>query len=250
VARHVRFIGDPLRRIAEDHLRILRYFRFHARFGAGEPDKAALEACTARATDLMALSRERIADELLKLLAFSDPAPTVRIMVEHDILKPILPEITAERLPKLEALIRSEESAGIAPVGLRRLAALLPPEPSVAESIAVRLRLSNKARKRLACAVVRDVEVGPKALAYRLGTDCAADRLLLAGHPDDAAQLEGWRAPRLPIGGGALIARGLAEGPIVARTLRTIEDRWVEAGFPRGDEFETIVADALAAAKA
>ena len=250
VARHVRFIGDPLRRIAEDHLRILRYFRFHARFGAGEPDKAALEACTARANDLMALSRERIADELLKLLAFSDPAPTVRIMVEHDILKPILPEITAERLPKLEALIRAEESAGMAPVGLRRLAALLPPEPSVAESIAVRLRLSNKARKRLACAVVRDVEVGPKALAYRLGTDCAADRLLLAGRPDNAAQLEGWRAPRLPIGGGALIARGLAEGPIVARTLRTIEDRWVEAGFPRGDEFETIVADALAAAKA
>jgi len=250
VARHVRFIGDPLRRIAEDHLRILRYFRFHARFGAGEPDKAALEACTARANDLMALSRERIADELLKLLAFSDPAPTVRIMVEHDILKPILPEITAERLPKLEALIRAEESAGMAPVGLRRLAALLPPEPSVAESIAVRLRLSNKARKRLACAVVRDVEVGPEALAYRLGTDCAADRLLLAGRPDNAAQLEGWRAPRLPIGGGALIARGLAEGPIVARTLRTIEDRWVEAGFPRGDEFETIVADALAAAKA
>jgi len=250
VARHVRFIGDPLKRIAEDHLRILRYFRFHARFGAGEPDKAALEACTARANDLMALSRERIADELLKLLAFSDPAPTVQIMVEHDILKPILPEITAERLPKLEALIRSEESAGIAPVGLRRLAALLPPEPSVAESVAVRLRLSNKARKRLACAVVRDVEVAPEALAYRLGADCAADRLLLAGHPDDAAQLEGWRAPRLPIGGGALIARGLAEGPIVARTLRTIEDRWVEAGFPRGDEFETIVADALAAAKA
>ena len=250
VARHVRFIGDPLRRIAEDHLRILRYFRFHARFGAGEPDKAALEACTARANDLMALSRERIADELLKLLAFSDPAPTVQIMVEHDILKPILPEITAERLPKLEALIRAEESAGMAPVGLRRLAALLPPEPSVAESVAVRLRLSNKARKRLACAVVRDVEVAPEALAYRLGADCAADRLLLAGRSADAAQLEGWRAPRLPIGGGALIARGLAEGPIVARTLRTIEDRWVEAGFPRGDEFETIVADALAAAKA
>ena len=66
--RHIRFIGDPLQRIAEDHLRILRFFRFHARFDAGEPDVAALEACTARANDLMALSRERIADELLKLL--------------------------------------------------------------------------------------------------------------------------------------------------------------------------------------
>ena len=72
-ARRVRFIGEPLQRIAEDHLRILRFFRFHARFGEGEPDAAALAACTARANDLMALSRERIADELLKLLALARP---------------------------------------------------------------------------------------------------------------------------------------------------------------------------------
>ena len=77
-ARRVRFIGDPLQRIAEDHLRILRFFRFHARFGAGEPDAAAVDACAARANDLMALSRERIADELLKLLGLPDPAPTRR----------------------------------------------------------------------------------------------------------------------------------------------------------------------------
>ena len=70
--RHIRFIGDPLQRIAEDHLRILRFFRFHARFGAGQPDAAALEACSARANDLMALSRERIADEILKLLSVSE----------------------------------------------------------------------------------------------------------------------------------------------------------------------------------
>ena len=81
--RHIRFIGDPLQRIAEDHLRILRFFRFHARFGSGEPDAAALEACSRRANDLMALSRERIADELLKLLAVADPAPTVAIMLQH-----------------------------------------------------------------------------------------------------------------------------------------------------------------------
>ena len=79
--RHIRFIGDPLLRIAEDHLRILRFFRFHARFGRGEPDAAALDACTARANDLMTLSRERIADELLKLLGLPDPAGTVGIML-------------------------------------------------------------------------------------------------------------------------------------------------------------------------
>ena len=119
--RHIRFIGDPLQRIAEDHLRILRFFRFHARFGSGELDQAALDACTERANDLMALSRERIADEILKLLGASDPAPTVAIMLGRAILKPILPEIEPERLRDLEALIAAEWDAQIEPDALRRL---------------------------------------------------------------------------------------------------------------------------------
>jgi poly(A) polymerase len=248
LARHVRFIGDPLKRIAEDHLRILRYFRFHARFGRGAPDPAALEACTARANDLMALSRERIADELLKLLGLPDPAPTVRIMVDGGILKPVLPEIAEGGVVKLEALVASEREAAIAADGLRRMAALLPPDRAVGEAVAARLKLSNKARRRIACAVACDLEAAPKVLAYRLGNDCAVDRLLLAGRAPDASAIEGWRAPKLPIGGGALIARGLREGPIVARTLRRIEDRWVERGFPVGEELDGIVAEALAQA--
>jgi len=245
-ARHVRFIGDPLRRIAEDHLRILRFFRFHARFGAGEPDAAALAACAARANDLMALSRERIADELIKLLGLPDPAPTVAIMLEGGILRPVLPEIDPPRLTALHALIAAEQQAGIAAEGLRRLAAVLPRDPTVAEAVAVRLKLSNKARKRLACAAGTELGSSAEALAYRLSPLCAADRLLLAARPMDAARIATWQPPRLPIGGGALIARGLAEGPVVARTLRAIEDRWVEAGFPRGEPFERIVADCLA----
>jgi poly(A) polymerase len=248
LARHVRFIGDPLKRIAEDHLRILRYFRFHARFGTGEPDRAALDACTMRANDLMALSRERIADELLKLLALDDPSATVAIMLERGILKPVLPEIAAERLSSLEALITAERAAEIGPDSLRRLAALLPRDSAAAQGVAVRLKLSNKARKRLACAAQSELGTAPEALAYRLGRDCAADRLLLAGRAADAAGIARWHPPKLPIGGGVLIERGLPEGPIVARTLRTIEDRWVGAGFPTGAEFERIVADALAAA--
>jgi poly(A) polymerase len=247
--RHVRFIGDPLKRIAEDHLRILRYFRFHARFGAGEPDASALEACTRRANDLMALSRERIADELLKLLALSDPSATVRIMLERGILKPVLPEILTDRMEDLQSLIAAEHSAEIAPEGLRRLAALLPRNPATAEAVAVRLKLSNKARKRLACAVGADPSSAPEALAYRLGTDCAVDALLLAGKADEAARMKKWHPPRLPIGGGVLIQRGLREGPVVARTLRKIEDRWVAAGFPRGKELEEIVGEALAEAR-
>lgn len=243
--RHVRFIGEPLERIAEDHLRILRFFRFHARFGAGEPDRQALEACAARANDLMALSRERIADELLKLLGLPDPAATVAVMLDCAILKPVLPEIEPAALASLQRLIAAEHAAKIAPDAIRRLSALLPPEPLLGEKVAARLKLSNKARKRLACAAEPDLGLNPEALAYRVGNECAIDRLLKADEPAKAASLIGWRAPRLPIGGGILIARGLPEGPAVARTLRRIEDRWVEAGFPHGDQFERIVADAL-----
>ena len=246
--RHVRFIGDPLKRIAEDHLRILRYFRFHARFGAGKPDIAALEACTQRANDLMALSRERIADELLKLLALTDPSVTVGIMLERAIFKPVLPEIAADGFARLEAAIAAEQAAGIAPDGLRRLAALLPSDVAVAQAVAARLKLSNKARKRLACAASGDGGLAPEALAYRRGTECAVDLLLLSGKASEARRIARWHPPRLPIRGGTLIARGLTEGPIVARTLRRIEDRWVEDGFPQGDELEAIVADALASA--
>src|SRR4051812_2594244 len=169
--RHIRFIGDPLQRIAEDHLRILRFFRFHARFGAGQPDAAALDACAMRANDLMALSRERIADELLKLLAVTDPCPTVAIMLGRNILKPVLPEIELERLGELRSLVAAEQAAGIEPDALRRLSALLPRDPLTADDVAARLRLSNKARKRLACAAAADLSPSPRALAYRLGAD-------------------------------------------------------------------------------
>lgn len=246
--RRVRFIGAPLQRIAEDHLRILRFFRFHARFGRGEPDAAGLDACTARANDLMALSRERIADEWLKLLGLPDPAGTIGIMLQHGILRPVLPEIELERLCDLQALIANERAAKLAPDALRRLSALLPRDPQVAEQVAARLKLSKKARQRLSCSAGEAVDGPAEALAYRLGVDCAADRLLLAGRPDEAASLKHWRKPSLPIGGGALIARGLTEGPIVARTLRRIEDQWVEAGFPTGSPFDALVDEALRSA--
>ena len=243
--RRVRFIGDPLQRIAEDHLRILRFFRFHARFGRGEPDPAALAACTARANDLMALSRERIADELIKLLALPDPSATVALMLERGIIKPIIPEIEQKHGAVLRALVTTERAAKIQPDGLRRLAALLPSDHHLAEAVAARLKLSNKARKRLGCAAGVDLMSSPQALAYRLGVDCAIDRLLLAGRPAEAASIHGWAPPRLPVGGGALIKLGLKEGPVVARTLRAIDRRWADEGFPGGAAFDALVAEMI-----
>ena len=245
-AGRVRFIGEPLRRIAEDHLRILRFFRFHARFGRGELDGEGLAACVARANDLMALSRERIADELLKLLALPDPAATVTVMVEGGVLRPVLPEVSEAALPQLRRLIEAERRAGVPAHGLRRLAALLPPDPPGAERIAARLKLSNKARKRLALAAERDLDGNPRALAYWIGSEGAADRLLLEGQAQDAAAVIDWVPPKLPVTGGTLIKRGLAPGPLVARTLQAIERRWVADGFPDGERFGAIVDEALA----
>ena len=249
VARRVRFIGEPLERIAEDHLRILRFFRFHARFGAGDPDEQGLAACSKRANDLMALSRERIADEILKLLAVENPTPTVRVMLENGILRPVLPEIERSAAARLEALVSAEAEAGIPSDPLRRLAALLPRDPPLADRVAARLKLSNKARKRLACAATPDLAENVQALAYFIGCECAVDRLLLAGKAGPANGLADWRPPRLPVSGGMLIERGLRQGPEVARTLKVIERRWVDLGFPTGADLKDIVSDALASAQ-
>lgn len=223
--RRVRFIGDPYRRIAEDHLRILRFFRFHARFG-DVPDASGLDACTDRANDLMALSRERIAAELLKLLVAKGAVPVVSLMVERGIFRPVLPEITD--VPALAALAEAESGAGLPPDAIRRLAALIPADS--AEAVGARLRLSNADRKRLIAAHDGVGTEGPRALAYRVGPVIALDRLLLAGAPVD--ELENWSPPRLPLGGGDLVARGIARGPEVARALREIETQWIAEGFP------------------
>lgn len=242
-SRTVRFIGEPLQRIAEDHLRILRYFRFHARYGHGAPDPHALEACVDRANDLMALSRERIADELLKLFALADPTPTVRLMQERGLFTPVIPEISdVERLGRL---VLAERTAGVRSDPLRRMAALLPADRATAERIGGRLKLSNKAKKRLASAADMQLGLNPKALGYRIGPESAVDRLLLAGKPADARAISDWTPPRMPIGGGDIIGRGIPEGPEVARTLRRIEDAWEAAGFPTGEEFERLVDKAL-----
>jgi poly(A) polymerase len=242
-AGHVRFIGAPLARIAEDHLRILRFFRFHARFGRDAPDEEGLAACTARANDLMALSRERIAQELLKLLGVTDPVPAVEAMVSHGILRPVLPEIDHDGVVQLARLVARETPSGVASA-LRRLAALLPTDPALAENIAARLKLSNAQRKRLALAADPIAPIAARSLAHAIGIESARDRLLLRGSDDVWADgleaLRGWQLPRLPIGGGALVERGLTAGPVVAATLKAIERRWVDEGFPDADRVEVI----------
>lgn len=226
-AGRVRFIGDPLQRIAEDHLRILRFFRFHARFGT-QIDAAGLEACTARANDLMALSRERIAAELLKLLVAARAVAVIELMVESGIWREVLPEIDADGVARLAALVDHEHAAGIAPDPIRRLAALIPARDG--DVVAARLKLSNTNRKRVVAATQGIGDEGPRALAYRHGLAGAIDRLLIAGA--DVAPIADWSPPAFPISGGALVERGLRKGPDVAAMRRRIETQWIAEGFP------------------
>jgi len=242
----VRFIGDPYQRIAEDHLRILRFFRFHARFG-DQPDAAALSACTARAKDLMALSRERIASELLRLLVAPRAVAVVSLMVEHAIFAPVLPEITSEGAARLARLARREQECGVNADAIRRLAALLPPDPAITDQVGARLKLSNADRKRLASTVVASDDRSPHELAYRLGVPAAIDRLLVSGD-NDVAPIIDWVPPRLPITGGALVERGIEKGPDVARLLHAIEDRWLAEGFPGAERVARITDDVIAQA--
>lgn len=229
-ARRIRFIGDARERIREDHLRILRYYRFQARFGS-ELEAEAEEACAELAPTLKGLSRERVAMELLNLLALPDPAPTVARMYARGVLPVILPEAERSGIGALEALIAEEARQGVEPHPLRRLAALLPEEPAVAELVAARLRLSTAQRKRLVAVADRGTPPGdPRALAYRIGRDEAADRLLLAGA--DTSSLAGWVIPAFPLKGGEIVARGVNAGPEVARILRQLESQWVDEGFP------------------
>jgi poly(A) polymerase len=243
-ARRVRFIGDPRERIREDHLRILRYYRFQARFGT-TLDEEGEAACAELAPMLKGLSRERVGWELQHLLSAADPTATVVRLYQQGVLGVVLPEAGDREIVAFERLVEAERAAGVPPSPIRRLAALLPAEPKTAEQVAARLRLSGAQKKRLAGAAARAMPPGdPRALAYRLAREEALDRLLLAG--EDPASLSEWDIPILPLKGGEIVARGVAVGPEVARILHAVEARWIAEGFPGRARVEALLDEAMA----
>jgi poly(A) polymerase len=237
-AGRVAFIGDAATRIAEDHLRILRFYRFVARFGGGDLDPASHAAVVTARQSLKSLSRERIADELLKILSLPDPRAIVGQMAADGIFEVLLPERDAGFAAGLDRLLTNEAAAGVAAAPLRRLAALLPADAAIAEQVASRLRLSTRQRKHLAALggsradTVRPV----RQLAHAIGIEAARDVHLLAGDAASAstatAALSGWTVPEMPLKGGDIVARGIAVGPDVARILKDIESQWVAEDFP------------------
>ena len=237
-ARRVRFVGDPATRIAEDVLRILRYYRFEARFGTGLGDPQARAACRALAHLLPNLSAERVAQELVKLLETSDPISALRMMLEDGVLSVILPE--ARRLDRLQHMIAIEPE----PDPLRRLAALIEVDGPGAIALAERLHFSNAWRDRLhglappwAIDPPADMAAQRRAL-YRLGGERYRDvALLLAAEGavsrdrfgELLALARDWTPPAFPLAGRDVTALGIAAGPEVGRLLGAVHDWW-EAG--------------------
>lgn len=237
-ARKLRFIGDANQRIAEDFLRILRYFRFLARYGGGQLDADAIDACAKGAHGLTALSRERIAQELARILVLKDPVASVELMISNAIFAPFLPELSASAADDLRRLVHREQEF-TQPVSLHaRFLALLTHEPVAVDKVAARLKLSNKLRegfaRRLRAPAPEPGNI--RAIAYRSDAETARDVAMLFAADTDLheclARLEKWEIPSLNIKGGELIQMGLPAGPLVAKTLQTIEGNWVSEDFP------------------
>lgn len=254
--RNVRFIGDAATRIAEDYLRILRFFRFFAYYGSGRPDADGLRACAAARAKLASLSAERVWSEMKKLLSAEDPGRALLWMRQVGVLTEILPETEKWGIDAIPALISAERVLRWKPDPLLRLAAVVPPDVVRLEQLAVRLRLSNAEAAALtgwalAPAVKDDLSLSSlDRLLYRYGSDGITMRLKLAlaaargkaetdleemsrtarfGRLLDRAQT--WKKPPFPVNGVDIINSGIPAGPRVGELLSALERDWLEGNF-------------------
>ncbi len=261
-ARRVRFIGDAAMRIAEDYLRILRFFRFHAIYGEGAPDAAGLHASILAREGLEQLSRERVRMELMKLLVAPRAAPTLTVMAEAGLLGQVLGGVPF--LADFWRMATLEAALGLAADPVRRLGALNVRIIEDAERLRARLRLFNAEHERLASAAdgwwrvtAAMEEEAARVLIYRIGPERFAERVLLAFARSEADGLDAawqalatlprnWTAPVFPLRAADLIARGVEKGPALGWALARAEEAWIAAGFPADAGTVAAIADAAA----
>ncbi|WP_375415103.1 CCA tRNA nucleotidyltransferase [uncultured Bradyrhizobium sp.] len=257
-ARRVRFIGYPDRRIAEDYLRILRFFRMHAAFGAGHPDHVGYLACIRGRAGLATLSAERVRMEILKLVVAKGAVDAVVAMEDGGLLLSILGGV-AYRGP-FANMIAAERDLGQKPNATLRLGALGVATTEDARRLAIRLRLTNGETKALDSMGHRwwrlagmDQATARRRL-YRLGAARYRDRLMLAwaraGVDADPAPWrelatlpERWSAPKFPLKAADFVARGISQGPALGHVLTLAEDAWLAADFPLQESALTAIAD-------
>jgi poly(A) polymerase len=261
-ARRVRFIGDPATRIAEDYLRILRFFRFHAAYGRGAPDPTGVAACIAARQGLDGLSRERVRMEIFKLLVATHAVPTLAVMAESGLLGSVIGGVPL--LASLSNMIKLETALALPADPVRRLGALGLFVVEDAGRLRERLRLANAEHERLLSMADRFWRVSPapgeraaRPLMYRLGPERFRDRVLLAWarSPEGAADVRWralatlparWTAPTFPLKAADFIARGVAKGPALGEALRAAEEAWIAADFPLAGAAIAAIADAAA----
>ncbi|WP_420559357.1 CCA tRNA nucleotidyltransferase [Tepidicaulis sp.] len=254
-ARRVRFIGDASERIKEDYLRILRFFRFHAQYGKGEPDAEGLKACAAQKDGLSQLSGERVRMELLKILGADNAPAAIRQMAASGILSKVLPE--AERTELLERVVAIETDQLFISDPIMRLGALIDLDEAGIRKLAERLRLSNKERDRLIRMHTDQTKIVSymsmremRRALYWMGPELFKDRVMLGWAADKKlansvqwrallAMADSWEKPQLPLTGQMVRSAGVPDGPEIGRVMREVEEWWVDADFIE-DEFSII----------
>ena len=246
-ARRVRFIGDAATRIAEDYLRILRFFRFHAYYGEGHPDAEGLHAAIQARDGLQQLSRERVRMELMRLLLAPHAVPVLAVMAEAGLLGPVLGGVP--HLASFSNMAKVEAACEVSPDATRRLGALGVWVAEDAERLWQRLRLLNAEHERLAAldgwwrVSPAMEEAAARELIYRIGPESFTERVLLAwARSRDSAHDAVWRdlaklpersiAPVFPLRAADFIARGVEKGPVLGSALARSEEIWIAAGFP------------------
>jgi poly(A) polymerase len=264
VAGRVRFIGDPVQRIKEDYLRILRFFRFNASYGRGAFDAEGLSACVRERKGLAKLSAERVASELKRLMVAPRAGEAVSVLFDHGLLCDILGSVP--QLSRFDRLVEIEAALDREPDAILRVAALAVFVPEDAKRLARRFKLSNAEQALLALAgapfddALPD-EAAAKRKLYRLGPDDYAARVLLtwatraapATDPDwrrAATLTERWEAPVFPLRGPDITALGDFSGPQIGEMLRAVEQRWIEDSFRQDRDELLALAKGLAAERA
>jgi poly(A) polymerase len=245
-ARRVRFIGEAAKRIEEDCLRSLRFFRFHAWYGRGEIDAEGLRAVAAARSGIKTLSGERIQKEMLRLLAADAPVPVLRSMAASGVLSEVLAgPLEFERFQKL---CEADGDNFFAADGLLRLGSLLTDEAQAID-VARRWRLSNDDRVRLCAMMGAPVKIVSflsirevRRALYRFGAERFKDltRLRWAEDPKASngvqwrtllALADSWVRPVLPVTGSDVMAAGVPQGPLVGRVLGEVEEWWIDSDF-------------------
>ena len=262
-ARRVRFIGDAARRITEDYLRILRFFRFHAAYGEGSPDAQGLAACIEGRAGLEQLSRERVRMEMVKLLVAKHAVPTLAPMTETGLLEQVLGGVPL--LASYANMVKLEAALALAADPVRRLGALGISVVEDAERLRERLRLTNAEHERLASMADGWWQISTswseheaRVLLYRLGGARFTDRVLLAWTraPQGAADPTWhalatlparWSPPAFPLKAADFMARGVPKGPRLGAALAAAEEAWIAARFPSDAPAVAAIADAAAA---